>query len=261
MTLAEVAGDGSGGPDVLGLDGCPGGWIAARWSASGDLTLTRVARLTDLFPEGGPVLQAAIDIPIGLPDRVGAGGRGPDRVVRPLLGGRQSSVFSMPSRATMEVACDIAIPEEARYRAACAVALETSDPPRKISRQAYALFPKVLEADALLRARPGLPLAECHPEVSFWAMNGRRPLDLPKKVKGQPAESGLDLRIALLAGAGMPVGRLTRAEARGLGAGLDDLVDACACAWTARRIAAGTALTFPDPPERDRHGLPVAILA
>ena len=36
------------------------------------------------------------------------------------------------------------------YRAACAAALATSDPPRKIARQAFMLFPKVRELDALM---------------------------------------------------------------------------------------------------------------
>ncbi|MGU3495372.1 DUF429 domain-containing protein [Xanthobacteraceae bacterium A53D] len=247
--------------DVIGFDGCPGGWIAARWSGEGELALLRVARLDVLFAGDGPHPQAAIDIPIGLPERAGAGGRAPERLVRPLLKGRQSSVFSVPARAAVETACDDGVPEADRYRTACGVSLAQSDPPRKISRQAFAIFPKILEVDALLRARPGLPLAECHPEVSFWAMNGGQALHLPKKVKGDPAMPGLRLRIDLLAAQGMPVGDLTRAHARALGAGLDDLVDACACAWTARRIANGTALRFPDPPERDGHGLPVAITA
>ncbi len=47
--------------------------------------------------------------------------------------------------------------------------------------------PKVLEADRLLRARADLRgrLFECHPEVSFWAMNGRREVLVPKKIKGR----------------------------------------------------------------------------
>ena len=53
-------------------------------------------------------------MPIGLPDRVGPGGRGPERAVRPLLGERQSSVFSVPSRAAVM---------EDDYRRSCAVAL------------------------------------------------------------------------------------------------------------------------------------------
>jgi predicted RNase H-like nuclease len=45
------------------------------------------------------------------------------------------------------------------------------------------------------------------------------------------------------------------------GAGQDDLLDALACAAVARRIHAGMARPFPDPPERDPFGLPMAIWA
>jgi predicted RNase H-like nuclease len=43
----------------------------------------------------------AVDMPIGLPDFTARGGRGPETLVRPLLGERQSSVFSIPSRAAV----------------------------------------------------------------------------------------------------------------------------------------------------------------
>jgi predicted RNase H-like nuclease len=54
---------------------------------------------------------------------------------------------------------------------------------------------------------------------------------------------------------------LQASVARECVAGLDDLVDACAAAWTAARIAQGKAISFPDPPERDAFGLPIAIWA
>ena len=62
-------------------------------------------------------------MPIGLPARIGPGGRGPERAVRPLLGGRQSSVFPVPSREAIYAPT---------YRDACRVALLTSDPPRSV---------------------------------------------------------------------------------------------------------------------------------
>jgi predicted RNase H-like nuclease len=44
-------------------------------------------------------------------------------------------------------------------------------------------------------------------------------------------------------------------------AGPDDLLDALACAAIAARIHRGLARPFPDPPERDACGLPMAIWA
>jgi predicted RNase H-like nuclease len=40
-----------------------------------------------------------------------------------------------------------------------------------------------------------------------------------------------------------------------------DLIDACAAASTAIRVARREAVLFPDPPERDAFGLPIAIWA
>jgi predicted RNase H-like nuclease len=42
---------------------------------------------------------------------------------------------------------------------------------------------------------------------------------------------------------------------------VSDLIDACAAAWTAIRVARREAVSFPDPPERDAFGLPIAIWA
>ena len=45
------------------------------------------------------------------------------------------------------------------------------------------------------------------------------------------------------------------------GAAADDLLDALACAAIARRLHAGLAQPFPDPPPRDAFGLAMAIWA
>lgn len=245
-----------------GIDGCRGGWIVARWDGASAFRLTRIATLAELFEGPDAPARVAIDMPIGLPEHVGPGGRAPERLVRPKLGQRQSSVFSVPSRAAVMAGLGPG-DETERYRAACAAARATSDPPRAVAKQCFHIFPRIAEVDALLRARPDIAgrVVECHPEVAFWAMNGEAALPLPKKVRNRPSPPGLDLRRGLLAAAGVPVDLLSEQDARALHAGLDDLIDAAACAWTAKRAACGKALRFPDPPERDAFGLPVAILA
>ena len=201
-------------------------------------------------PEAPAVI--AVDMPIGLPERARHGGRAAEIAVRPLLGGRQSSVFSVPSRVALAAA---------DYREACRVALASSDPPRMVSKQLYMLAPKIREVDGCLRAdaRAAARVFEVHPEVAFWRLNGGRALDQPKKVKGRGYEPGLELRRRLLLDAGLPAAVVSGTPPKG--AAHDDLLDALACAAVARRIHAGVAQPFPDPPERDGFGLPMAIWA
>lgn len=254
----------SAGLRVAGVDGCKGGWIAVIVEPGNAMKAERIDRLAELVdrPEAPQII--AVDMPIGLPERAGPNGRAPERLVRPRLGMRQSSVFSMPSRAAVYAALDPSLPDEAeRYRHACSVARATSEPPRAVSRQAFHIFGKIAEIDGLLRERPALAgrIHQCHPEVSFWAMNGETALDLAKKVKNAPHKPGLALRRQLLAAQGFEEALTSALRARALKVGEDDLIDACAAAWTARRIAHGQAIGFPTPAERDGEGLPIQIQA
>jgi predicted RNase H-like nuclease len=147
------------------------------------------------------------------------------------------------------------------YREACGIALATSDPPRKISKQLFMIAPKIREVDTCLRAdrTAAARVYEVHPELAFWRLNGEQTLDQPKKVKGRCYEPGLLLRRRLLVQAGLPAAVVNGAPPQG--AGPDDLLDALACAAIARRLHAGLAWPFPDAPERDAFDLRMAIWA
>jgi len=239
---------------VMGVDGCPAGWIAVllpvEATAAPHIRLIADVAALRAVPEEPAVV--AVDMPIGLPDRIGPGGRGPERLLRARLGARQSSVFAVPARAA--VMAD-------GYAAACVAAVETSDPPRKISKQAFFLFPKIRDLDAVLRDDVGWAgrVHEVHPEGAFMRLNGGRPLAEPKKVKSRVHPPGMAERRALLAAAGLPQTLLRAVPPRG--AATDDLLDACACAVTALAILRGEALRFAGEPDRDRFGLPIAIWA
>jgi predicted RNase H-like nuclease len=236
---------------LAGVDGCPAGWIAALVRPAGDeVRVTVVSRFADVLAEAHGIV--AVDMPIGLPDRTGHGGRLAENAVRRLLGARQSSVFSVPSRRAIYAG---------DYAAACAAALATSDPPRKVSKQLFNIAPKIGEIDALLRTDAALVprVFEVHPELAFWRLNGERALSEPKKVKGRCYEPGLALRRGLLTATGFAAAVVNAPPPKGAGA--DDLLDALACAAVARRIHAGIARPFPDAPPRDAHGLPMAIWA
>ena len=238
---------------LAGVDGCRTGWVAAFWQASGaDLAVRIVPTFAQILDAPEQPAIVTVDMPIGLPERIGPAGRGPEGAVRPLLGARQSSVFSVPSRDAVYAA---------DFGAACRIAAETSDPARKMSKQLFMIAPKIREVDAVLRAAAAAAarVFEVHPEVGFWRLNGERALDEPKKVKSRPHEPGLALRRRLLVEAG--VAEDVACSSPPAGAAADDLIDALACAVIARRIHEGRAQPFPLHHGRDAFGLPIAIWA
>jgi predicted RNase H-like nuclease len=236
---------------LAGADGCRTGWVVVFVGAS-DVRVRIEPHFANILAAPEHPAIVAVDIPIGLPDRIGPGGRGPESAVRSLLGERQSSVFSVPSRGAVYA-------ED--YREACRIAQETSDPPRKVSKQLFMIAPKIREVDAVLRANADAAsrVSECHPEVAFWRLNGGRALSEPKKVKGSLYQPGLALRRHLLISAGLP--EAVACAAPPAGAAADDLLDALACATIARRIHAGIATPFPKDFAHDAYGLPMAIWA
>jgi len=239
------------GPDeFFGVDGCPAGWIAVKRRFGGSLSVAVHQRFGEILAMAGNDAVIAVDMPIGMPDFIGRDGRGPEKAVRPLLGERQSSVFSIPSRAAVEAA---------DYRDACRIALETSDPPRKVSKQAFHLFAKIREIDALLVPALQERVREVHPEMAFMQLNRGRPMQLPKKIKGRVNPDGIAERQDLLARFGFS--REFLAEKPPNGAAADDFVDACVCSVIAERIAQGTARPWPANPQTDSRGLHMAIWA
>jgi pyridoxal kinase len=251
--------------NVAGVDGCKAGWVAV-WRTDGapprSGAFASFADLVAFLPQDTVI---AVDMPIGLPDRIGPEGRGPEARVRKMLGARQSSVFSIPSRAAIYAEEGPFATLQDFYDAhtrASRLARETSDPPRAISIQAFAIFDKIREIDRLLVERPELRgrIVEAHPEVAFWRLNDRAPMQSPKKVKGKVNVAGMKERQELLCErAGFDRQLLSAKQPKGVGA--DDLLDAATVMVVAERFAAGEAISFPDPPLADAHGIAIAIRA
>jgi predicted RNase H-like nuclease len=238
------------GTRVVGIDGCPAGWIAVSISPEGPVEpeIRIVSRFAELI-EAAENAVLAVDMPIGLPDFIGPEGRGPERLVRKRLGERQSSVFSVPCRSAV-------MTED--YREACAVAAAASDPPRMVSKQCFHIFPKMREIDALMTPALETRVYEVHPELAFWRLNGEEAMSLPKKVKSRPNPAGLDQRRELLVRHGYEARHLANPQR---GAAADDLLDAAANALIAQRLYRGEGESFPAEPARDSKGLRIAIWA
>ncbi|MEM7774852.1 MAG: DUF429 domain-containing protein [Pseudomonadota bacterium] len=237
---------------VAGVDGCRAGWVVALHPAHrpDQCRILHVPQFADVLAIPEAPRAIAVDIPIGLPDQTGRGGRDADVGARAVLGGRQSAVFAVPSRAA--VMCE-------EYRAACDLALQTSDPPRKVSKQAFNIFPKIREVDRVMTPELQDRVREVHPELAFWALNGQQPLATPKKIKSKPNPDGLAQRRSLLAAAGYDPDFLTVKHLPARIAGPDDVLDATVNAWTATRLLAGHAIRFPSEPQRDARGLRIEI--
>ncbi|KPV41888.1 hypothetical protein AN478_00370 [Thiohalorhabdus denitrificans] len=231
---------------VAGVDGCPGGWLCL-WGdpERGALSAGILERLEDLLGLEPRPVAVGVDVPIGLPER---GVRACDREARRLLGRpRASSVFPAPLRPML--AAD-------SYREACRIG-EGKDG-RRLSRQAWNILPKVREMDAFLAADPSRAewVHEVHPETSFAVWNGGVPMAHNKKTAAGAAERNLLAEGWLgtawpYARSGLPASGYAR----------DDLLDAVAALWSARRIAVGEALRRPPEPERDARGLAMEIRA
>jgi predicted RNase H-like nuclease len=224
---------------VLGVDACRGGWVGVLLtpgSRPAALTSRSIGALVELARESAAVAVVGIDIPIGLPDR---GGRAADALARAALPGKASSVFSTPTRSAY--AADTY--EEARAQNLAATR-GTS-----LSAQAWGLRTKVLEVDAWLRTRPAVEVIEVHPELSFARIAGA-PITARKK-----DAAGVEERRQALERAGL----VPPPWFRGSEFGEDDLLDACAAAWTAARHARGAAESLPEVPEVFSDGLPAAI--
>jgi predicted RNase H-like nuclease len=237
--------DGGQPPTVTGVDGCAGGWVAVTLLADSQAPASQapasqgpagiaVAPTLAGLSLGGPPAPGAvgIDMPLGL---LAEGWRAADQLARERLGRRGVTVFAIPPRPVWLAGS---------YAEANHTCRELTG--KGLSAQAWGLRRKLLEADAFRRAS-ALPLYEVHPELSFAALAGA-PLPASKHTR-----EGLAARRELLARVGITL------PPKAAGAAEDDLLDAAAVAWSARRIAAGEAVTLTSPAQRGDDGTEIAI--
>lgn len=193
------------------------------------------------------MLAVGVDMPVGLP---GPERRTADVEARRLLGPRRSSLFWTPPLCVLDAADHAEANRRSRQRTA-----------RGLSAQSFALMPKVREVRDALKPKVFAPesrprAAEVHPETSFAVLAGR-PMSASKKQR-----AGIDERLEALSDDFPGIGEaIAGASWPGLPRpALDDLLDAVAAAWTARRLAVGAALCLGGG-ETDETGYPMNIWA
>ncbi|MFN4032911.1 MAG: DUF429 domain-containing protein [Fimbriimonadales bacterium] len=224
---------------VIGVDGCRGGWLAVVLEVGTPALQVQVhmrfAEVLDAYPDAQAV---AVDMPIGLWESARARMRPCDAQARQRLGKRASSVFIPPTRAMLNA--------------------DSYAPLRTLglSVQAYHLIPRIRELDTLLTPDMQTQVWESHPELSFASMVGA-PMEHSKRTP-----QGIRARFdALQRALNLNADELeSRWQAcRAAGARLDDLLDACALAWSAMRHTQSRAEQCIGVPERDARGLLMTI--
>lgn len=228
---------------LAGVVPCPGGWLVAGAKLQG----------TTMSPEEPVVLRSftevldtkpafeiiALGAAIGLPDAPTAGGRQCDREARALLGWpRSGAIISPPVRAALGARTY----EEARAANG-----------GRLSTVSWARLPRLAEIDVVIAPYWQRTVFEVNPELCFHQLNGDEPVLYPKH-----SHVGMKERADILVGRLAGMQRIVDARLRG--AGTAHLLDAAACLWTARRIAAHAVQRLPEEPVWDSQGLRMEIV-
>ena len=221
---------------VLGVDGWRGHWVGARLDGRA-VTLLALGNVEAVLAVPD-VEVVGIDMPIGLPEN--APRACDDEARRRLRGlGAGSSVFPTPVRAVLGTD---------DYAEARTISRAHTVPPRAPSAQAFQLVKAIRALDDALGEPPLQHVHEVHPELAFRALDAR--VRDPKVTA-----RGLAQRLAALRSVMDVDDAMLRAPAR---VPAVDALDACAAAWSAQRIATGTAESVGDD-GRDARGRPMRI--
>jgi predicted RNase H-like nuclease len=221
---------------VLGVDGWRGAWVGALL-AGRSVTLLALPDVAAVLAVPGAEV-VGIDMPIGLSDD---GARACDVAARELLAGlgAAGSVFPAPVRAVL-AARD--------YAQARELSRAATGGRRAPSAQTYQLVAAIRALDDALGEPPRGDVVEVHPELAFRELDAR--VRDPKVTA-----RGLAQRLTALRAVMDVDAALAAAPPR---VPAVDALDACAAAWSAQRVADGTARTVGvDTP--DSRGRPMRI--
>ncbi len=232
--------DPGSGEYVVGVDGCPGGWVAVELR---DTTWEpRIfSSFRELLDAHERAQQIGVDIPIGLTH---GGVRACDKAARAMIKPRGSCVFNPPDPRIL--ACK-------DHTEAMQMLRSLGQP--GVSKQTIAIMGKIAEVNGAMTPELQERVFEVHPEVSFAELNGC-PISIKKaRLAGYEARANL-LRTAM--GLTIPGRRTLRRDVSG--AKPDDVLDAIVAAWTARRASRGIARRLPIIPEKNAEGLKMEIV-
>jgi predicted RNase H-like nuclease len=218
---------------IIGIDGCKRGWFSV-WQNPDDTIQSSIFstlnHLKDFFNDEAHLI-IGIDMPVVLSDFIP---READQLARKLLSKKASSVFTAPTPEMLE---------QPNYERASYVSKRLFG--KSMSLQSWYLFPKIKDVQTIIHDAH-ISLYEIHPELSFRAMNHEEVILESKKSK-----EGFEIRNALLR---RHFESFNFESIRNLYPRKDvmdnDILDAMAVLWSARRIKANEASFLPKIPEK-----------
>ncbi len=231
--------------NYIGIDGCKKGWFYFGLDDFNNYSFG----VSPVFSECQNIINNAeivlVDIPIGLRE-IDTKERLCDLEARKVLGNRRSSVFPPPSRLALKHQ-DFNLASDVNFKFTG----------KRLSKQSFAIMKKINQVDEFVRltVRQG-KIREIHPEVCFWALNGKKPMIFNKK-----KPEGIRERTLLLKQFYCNTERLideSKTKFLRKDVALDDIIDALVGAIMAKNK--NNLRTLPAKPETDIKGLSMEMV-
>ncbi|MEY3879051.1 MAG: hypothetical protein RIQ58_919 [Pseudomonadota bacterium] len=218
---------------IIGIDGCKSGWFSIWENQDKSIHSSVFSNLNELknFFKNESQLILGIDMPVVLSEVIP---RQADQLARKLLSKKASSVFTAPTPEMLD---------QPNYEKASLVSKRLFG--KSMSLQSWYLFPKIKDVQTMIH-HEDMQIYEIHPELSFRAMNNEQVILESKKT-----HEGFALRNALLS---MHFKNFIFEDIRNQHARKDvmdnDILDALAVLWSAKRIQSNQASYLPQAPEK-----------
>jgi predicted RNase H-like nuclease len=218
---------------IIGIDGCKSGWFSVWENQDKSIHSAVFSNLNELknFFKNESQLILGIDMPVVLSEVIP---RQADQLARKLLSKKASSVFTAPTPEMLN---------QPNYEKASLVSKRLFG--KSMSLQSWYLFPKIKDVQTMIH-HEDMQIYEIHPELSFRAMNNEQVILESKKT-----HEGFALRNALLS---MHFKNFIFEDIRNQHARKDvmdnDILDALAVLWSAKRIQSNQASYLPQAPEK-----------
>lgn len=218
---------------IIGIDGCKSGWFSVWENQDKSIHSSVFSNLNELknFFKNESQLILGIDMPVVLSEVIP---RQADQLARKLLSKKASSVFTAPTPEMLN---------QPNYEKASLVSKRLFG--KSMSLQSWYLFPKIKDVQTMIH-HEDMQIYEIHPELSFRAMNNEQVILESKKT-----QEGFALRNALLS---MHFKNFIFEDIRNQHARKDvmdnDILDALAVLWSAKRIQSNQASYLPQAPEK-----------